>query len=111
TVVIGSSGTATVESGTLATTTIFKLTGISNTDTPTCSNTLDSSATVTVTQIPTAGLSYTGPLCKSDDTTQTPTLSGTKTYSGGIYSATGELGENINPATGAFTPSDVEPGT
>ncbi|MDT0647518.1 LamG-like jellyroll fold domain-containing protein [Zunongwangia sp. F260] len=112
TVDIGTSGTATIASGNLTANTVFTLTGITNLDSPTCSNTsLSSAATVTVTQTPTATISYAGPYCKSLNTAQTPTLSGTNAYTGGTFTATGDLASKINTSTGAFTPTNVAAGT
>jgi len=53
-----------------------------------------------VTPLPTASISYTGPFCTSDITTQAVTLTGT---TGGTYSST--VGLSIDAATGAITPS------
>ena len=67
-------------------------------------------ASVTITAIPTATISYTGsPFCTSVSTAQAVTLSGTGAYTGGIYSSTAGL--SINGSTGAITPSASTAGT
>lgn len=111
TINIGSSGTATINTGTLTTTTDFKLTSIAYIDSPSCSNTIDSTVKVLVTENPTAEITYDGPFCESLNTAQTPYLSGTYAHTGGTYSATGDLASKINSSTGAFTPSNVAAGT
>jgi gliding motility-associated-like protein len=59
---------------------------------------------VTVNTPPTATISYAGtPYCKSLSTPQAVTLSGTGTYTGGIFSA--PAGLSINPSNGSITPS------
>lgn len=59
---------------------------------------------------PTAVLNYAGtPFCKSLLTNQPATLTGTNTFTGGVYSST--LGLSINSATGAINPGLSTPGT
>ncbi|MEN9525664.1 MAG: hypothetical protein RLZZ256_1048, partial [Bacteroidota bacterium] len=66
---------------------------------------------ITVTQPPTATISYTGtPFCTSLTTAQLVTLTGSGAYTGGSYSAS-PAGLSINTATGAITPSTSTPGT
>ncbi|MDI6046470.1 LamG-like jellyroll fold domain-containing protein [Flavobacterium yafengii] len=66
--------------------------------------------TVTITQIPTATISYTGtPFCNSTPTDQAVNLSGTNAYTGGTYSAPSGL--TINATTGAISPSSSTAGT
>jgi hypothetical protein len=66
-------------------------------------------ASVTITGLPTASVSYPGaPYCKDIATAQTPVLTGTGAYTGGTYSATGIT---INASTGAITPSTSNAGT
>lgn len=61
-------------------------------------------ATITITTLPTAVISYTGaPFCGNNAIAQTPTLTGTGAYTGGTFSASGLT---INPSTGAITPAD-----
>ena len=66
---------------------------------------------VTITDVPTATISYTGsPYCTSVITAQNVTLSGTGSYSGGTFSAS-PAGLSINPSTGAITPNGSATGT
>ena len=70
-------------------------------------------ANVTITGLPTAAISYTGtPFCKDISSAQTPGLTGTGAYTGGIYSysGTGTLA-SFNTGTGVFTPSTSDAGT
>lgn len=65
---------------------------------------------VTITAIPTASINYTGsPFCKSLNTAQPVTLTGTGAYTGGTYSSTAGL--SINATTGAINPSLSTAGT
>ncbi|MFB9088660.1 T9SS type B sorting domain-containing protein, partial [Flavobacterium paronense] len=65
---------------------------------------------VTITELPTATISYVGtPFCSSVATAQAVTLTGTGAYTGGLYSSTAGL--SINAATGAITPSTSTPNT
>jgi gliding motility-associated-like protein len=59
---------------------------------------------VTITAVPTASISYTSPLCMSNSTAQSVTITGTGSYTGGAYSAT-PAGLSIDANTGAITPS------
>jgi hypothetical protein len=66
---------------------------------------------VAITPIPTATISYSGtPFCKSVNTPQAATLSGTGAYEGGTYTAM-PAGLSINSSTGDITPGTSEPGT
>jgi len=59
-------------------------------------------ASLTITGLPTASIAYTGnPFCM-DITSATPELTGTGAYTGGTYSATGLT---VNSATGTINPS------
>ncbi|CAM4160613.1 T9SS type A sorting domain-containing protein [Gillisia limnaea] len=112
TVDIGSSGTATIPSGPLTDSTDFILTGITNTDAPICSNSLNSIATVSVTQKPTAVIFYTGPYCNSmEESTGAVTIEGEYSYLNGTFSATGDLASEIDLVNGSFIPSEIQPGT
>ena len=74
---------------------------------PGCS--LIKSVIVTVTTPPTASISYAGtPFCRSINTPQPVTLTGTGSYSGGNYTSTGGL--TLNASTGAITPSSSTAG-
>ena len=61
-------------------------------------------ATITITTLPTAVISYNGaPFCQDNAMAQTPTLTGTGAYTGGTFSGDGLT---IDPATGAITPAN-----
>ena len=65
---------------------------------------------VTVSAVPTASISYTGsPYCNTIVSSQSVTLIGTGSYTGGVYSSTAGL--TINPSTGSITPSTSSQGT
>ncbi|WP_039135556.1 hypothetical protein, partial [Flavihumibacter sp. ZG627] len=67
--------------------------------------------TITVTQLPTATINYTGaPFCMTVNTAQPVTLAGTAAYTGGSYAAT-PAGLALNVGNGAITPSASTPGT
>ncbi|WP_343063687.1 beta strand repeat-containing protein, partial [Flavihumibacter stibioxidans] len=64
--------------------------------------------TVTITELPTAGITYLGgPFCENDNTARNVTLSGT---SGGIFSVSPATGLAINSTTGSFVPNGSTPG-
>ena len=56
----------------------------------------------------TASISYATPFCSAVTTAQAVTLTGTGTFTGGIFSSTAGL--SINTTTGAITPSTSTPG-
>jgi hypothetical protein len=65
---------------------------------------------VTITDVPTAMISYAGsPFCTSVSTAQPPTLSGTGAYAGGVFSSTAGL--TISSWSGEITPSTSTTGT
>ena len=110
TIDIGSSGIAELTTAALNSSTTYNLRGIAYISSPNCSVTnLSGSATVTVTQVPTANISYNQPFCTSLTNPQDVTISGTNAYTGGTYSA--PAGLSIDAATGAITPSTSTPGT
>ncbi|MGM1055381.1 MAG: T9SS type A sorting domain-containing protein [Bacteroidota bacterium] len=111
TVNLNSSGTGIIESGNLTENTTFQLVSIEYLDSPTCLVNLPASANavVTVTQKPTATISYNEPYCSNTAGNQAVTLSGTNSYTGGNYSST--TGLSINSTTGAIIPSSSTPGT
>ncbi len=86
-----------------------KLTSTNNTGFASFTATNESNAaTITVTAIPSATISYSGaPFCKSAAPAQSVTRTGT---SGGTYSAS-PAGLSINSGTGAITPSGSTAGT
>ena len=75
----------------------------------TCFSASTATCTATACTPPTASISYATPFCASNVTAQATTLTGTGTFTGGVYSATAGL--SINSATGAITPSTSVPGT
>ncbi len=68
-------------------------------------------APVIVTPLPTAGITYLGtPFCNTLTTGQAVTLTGTNTYTGGVYTSI-PAGLTLNSSNGAVTPSSSGPGT
>jgi gliding motility-associated-like protein len=65
---------------------------------------------VTITNLPSAALSYGTPFCRDVTTPQPVNLSGTFAYTNGVYTAT-PTGLVINSTTGAITPSASNAGT
>ena len=73
-------------------------------------NIVTATSTITITEAPTAVITYTAAsFCVSDASTKPVTLSGTAAYTGGTYSALPGL--SINAGTGAIMPSTSTPGT
>ncbi|THU30207.1 hypothetical protein FAM09_30360 [Niastella caeni] len=71
---------------------------------------ISTTASVTITAVPTATISYAGtPFCTTVNTASV-TLTGTGAYSGGTYS-TAPSGLTINTTTGVITPSSSTAGT
>ena len=71
-------------------------------------NAVNSSASVTINQVPSASISYpTGPYCSNDNSPKTVTITGT---SGGTFSSS-PSGLNINSTSGAITPQGSNGGT
>jgi hypothetical protein len=66
-------------------------------------------ANVTVTELPTATISYSGPYCTSLTTPQAVNLSGTGNFTVGSYSSSSGLA--LNTSTGAITPNTSTLGT
>ena len=66
------------------------------------------SKTVTVYAPPTASIAYTNPVFCESSGPQSPTLSGTGDYAGGVYSAVAGL--DIDPSTGVIIPTSSVPG-
>jgi len=64
---------------------------------------------VTITVLPTVGISYGTPFCTSTTSAQPVLLVGSGAYTGGSYTSTAGL--SINSTTGAITPSASTPGT
>jgi len=109
TINIGASGSAILATAALTASTTYTLVSVQNAATPSCSKSLSGSVAITVTQKPTATISYTGnPICKTS--TSTPvTLTGTNGYTGGEYSSS--TGLSINASTGAINASTSNAGT
>ena len=106
TITVGSSGTVILNTGALTANTTYSLVSVKNAVAPDCPKTITGSAVITVTQKPTATISYAGnPLCKTL-TSALVTLTGT---TGGTYSA--PTGLTINPSNGAINPSTSTAGT
>jgi hypothetical protein len=81
----------------------------------TCSTVQSAIAALTVTQIPTATISYGGtPFCKDISTAQSVTRTGTNAFTGGTYSysvVSGGSTLSLDTSTGAITPSTSSAGT
>ena len=100
--IAGTSATIAVPtsvSGTFA----YNLVSVAYQTDPISSNNISGMATVTVTIIPSATITYGTPFCKTLNTTQAVTLKGTDAYAGGTYSST--QGLVINSVTGDITPN------
>src|SRR6185436_12583056 len=96
----------------------YQVTGLTGGDnvtitvTPTgsgCFTAANATCTATACTPPTASISYATPFCADITTAQLVTLTGTGTFTGGIYSALPGL--TLNSSTGAITPSTSTPGT
>ena len=70
---------------------------------------VSTTATVVITAVPTATISYAGPFCSSNGSSQAVSLSGTGAYTGGSFSAPSGL--TIDAASGAITPGSSTPGS
>ncbi len=104
--VTGTSGTISLPTGNLSSTTTFNV--LATTVSTSCPAQLTGTATVTVTAVPTATISYAGsPFCNSLGTAQPVTRTGT---ADGTYAAL-PSGLTIDGATGAITPSSSTAGT
>ncbi len=80
-----------------------------------CSSAYSLVVSLTVTETPTASISYTGtPFCDTLGAGQTVTLTGTNAYTGGNYSYSVDSGGptlSLNTTTGDINPSASSPGT
>ncbi|MFZ4521892.1 MAG: hypothetical protein ACOYNC_09310, partial [Bacteroidales bacterium] len=112
TINVGSSTTATLAVPTnIAGVFAYNLVSVVYQTAPACSNPVSGTATVTVTLIPTAIISYAGtPFCTSIATAQSVTITGSGAYTGGVYTSS-PAGLSINASTGAITPSLSTAGT
>ncbi|SDL78696.1 Por secretion system C-terminal sorting domain-containing protein [Salinimicrobium catena] len=106
-ITIGPSGEVILDSGVLTQNTTYDLVSAVYTDAPACSGNISGSATITVTQIPTAEISYSN-ACTSG-TSLPVTLTGTDNYTGGTFTAPAEV--RINSTTGEINPSLSTSGT
>jgi uncharacterized repeat protein (TIGR01451 family) len=70
---------------------------------------ISTTATVTITPLPTATISYNSPFCNTQTTSQMVTLYGTGSFVGGVFSSIAGL--SLNATTGAITPGTSVPGT
>ncbi|TGD59064.1 T9SS type B sorting domain-containing protein [Flavobacterium humi] len=102
--VIPASGVLTITSALTATTT-FALVNVINGG---CPNAVTQSVMVNVTPKPSATISYSGPFCVTESTSQPVNFTGTP---GGNYTVNPLTGLSINPNTGAILPSASTPGT
>jgi hypothetical protein len=106
TVFSGTSPTITINVSPTSTTT-YTISSLSDVNCAAIPADMTGNATVTVTPMPTAAISYAGsPFCTSIAGTQPVTFTGT---TGGIYSSTAGL--TLNAATGEITPGTSTPGT
>ncbi|MBZ9632032.1 T9SS type A sorting domain-containing protein [Salegentibacter sp. LM13S] len=109
----GTTASTILSTGELTETTTITLVSSAYTDnTPGCSANLDSSIEIVVTQTPTATISYSGPYCTSlNESTGAATLQGENAYTGGVFTASGDLSTEIVSGDGSFIPAQVDPGT
>ncbi|MGY5849907.1 Ig-like domain-containing protein [Salegentibacter sp. F14] len=105
-VTIGSSGEVSLDSGILTENTTYDLVSAVYTDSPSCSGNISGTATLTVTQVPTAEISYNN-TCSSE-TLLDVSLTGTNNYSGGTFSSNSGL--SIDAGSGRINPSLSTPG-
>ncbi|RZJ30268.1 MAG: hypothetical protein EOO48_05400, partial [Flavobacterium sp.] len=108
TVTLNASGTGTVTVSAVTSDTTMTITQISNPATG-CTTPVIASKVITVNQLPTASITYSGsPFCTATGATSPVTITGTGAFSGGTFSAPSGL--TINASTGAITPSTSTPG-
>ena len=80
----------------------------------TCPEANTNSAILTITQLPTATIGYSGPYCSDDASLKSVTLDGTNAYTGGTYTAvvtSGGPNLDIDTNNGNIDPSNSDPGT
>lgn len=111
TIQIGDSGTATLTTSALNSTTSISLVNAQYTQAPSCTKTIAGSATVTVNPVPAVDISYSSPYCHTDNTAEVSFANGVGAYTDGTFSSTGSLSTAINSSDGSFNPSNVDPGT
>ncbi|SDS07993.1 T9SS type A sorting domain-containing protein [Gramella sp. MAR_2010_147] len=108
TIDIPSSGTATITTAALTANTTYNLRSIQYLTAPNCTvSSLTDSTTVTVTQPPTATISYNGPFCITQTSVQPVNLTGTNAFAGGTFNQPAGLA--IDNA-GGVNPSSSAPG-
>ncbi|HEX2921342.1 MAG TPA: HYR domain-containing protein, partial [Bacteroidales bacterium] len=73
---------------------------------------VSASSKITIAGPSSASITYSGtPFCSSDATVKSATLTGTGSYTGGLWSYTGTGTLTLNTSTGDITPSSSSPGT
>ncbi len=85
---------------------VYEIQSVAYANDPTCTIALSGSTTITVAPNPEVTISFADnqtEFCTADNTSYTPILEGTGTYSGGTFSSNGLT---LNPATGALTPGN-----
>jgi endonuclease I len=75
-----------------------------------CTNTMDGSATVSIFELPTATLSYSGTPYLTSDSIATASLTGIGAFAGGMYTST-PSGLSIDPVSGTIYPNNSSIGT
>ena len=78
-------------------------------NTGSCFGAATASCTATACTPPTASIFYTGPFCVSDPASHTVSLTGTGSYTGGIFSAASGL--SIDAVSGSISPASSLPGS
>jgi len=109
TIVVGTSGSALLNTGALTATSTYSLVSVKNATTPECSKNITGSAIITITPKPTATISYTGSPYSKCLSSGAVTLTGTGAYQNGSFTA--PAGLSINKDTGVITPSSSTAGT
>jgi hypothetical protein len=105
TIPVGPNGTAVLATGNLTANTNYNLISVAYTGTLSCPKNITGTATVSITNPPTASISYAQPFCNSNSTSQTVTKTGT---GNGNYSGT--VGLTIDTSSGAILPNTSTPG-
>ncbi|MCY2688399.1 Ig-like domain-containing protein [Salinimicrobium sp. TH3] len=119
TILVGGSGTATLNTGTLNavsnidTDFIYTITKVKYADELGCEQavTINNSATITVTPTPSVDISYDDAYCNSVSVAEVSFTDGIGEWDEGVFTASGALSGEINAESGAFSPANVTPGT
>lgn len=115
---LDAAGEGTLNTGNLTATSnsdtdfIYTIKSVAYSSDPTCSAEVNGTVTVTVAPNPEVSMAFPDDqteFCNLSSSSEsfTPVLTGTGTYTGGIFSAPGL---NIDPNTGSFTPGNENPG-